>query len=118
MENRLNGKSCHEIAENLSKRLGVKLYDRAMLDEICARLNVDPEVLRPYEEKPRNFLFTRRIGKHSNSMEEILAEDVPALYIQDPIQIYVTDSSLDGFRTYPINIFRMDLLEYKQEPDL
>ena len=45
-------------------------------------------------------------------MEEILAEEVPALYIQDPIQIYVTDSSLEGFRTYPINIFRMDLLEY------
>ncbi|HIV16917.1 MAG TPA: cytidylate kinase-like family protein [Candidatus Alectryocaccobium stercorigallinarum] len=68
------GSGGHEIAENLSKRLGVKLYDRAMLDEISAKLNVDPEVLRPYEEKPRNFLFTRRIGKHSNSMEEILAE--------------------------------------------
>ena len=52
----------------------------------------------------------------AHRMEEILAEDVPALYIQDPIQIYVTDSSLDGFRTYPINIFRMDLLEYRQEP--
>ena len=45
-------------------------------------------------------------------MQEILAEKVPALYIQDPIQVYVTDSSLSGFTTYPINIFRMDLLSY------
>ena len=55
----------------------------------------------------------RRAGM-AHRMEEILAEDVPALYIQDPIQIYVTDSSLQGFRTYPINIFRMDLLEYSE----
>jgi cytidylate kinase len=68
------GSGGHEVAEKLSSRLGIKLYDRAMLDEISARLNVHPDTLRPYEETPRNFLFTRRIGKYSNSMEEVLAE--------------------------------------------
>ena len=68
------GSGGHEIAEKLAGRLGIKLYDRAMLDEISSRLNVHPDVLKPYDESPRNLLFTRRIGKYSNSMEEVLAE--------------------------------------------
>lgn len=68
------GSAGHEIAENLAKKLGVKLYDRALLDEISSKLNVSPDVLKPYEEKPRNYFITRRIGKYSNSMEDILAE--------------------------------------------
>ena len=67
----------------------------ALLDEYVTELDAD------------------RRTEIAHRMEEILADDVPALYIQDPIQIYVTDSSLEGFRIYPINIFRMDLLGYK-----
>ena len=67
---------------------------------------LDEYVKEPDEEK--RVEIARR-------MEEILADEVPALYIQDPIQVYITDSDLEGFRTYPINIFRMDLLSYAEK---
>ena len=82
----------HDAAENYFN------YENAEFDSL-----LDAYVRETDEEKRKEIAFR---------MEEILAEDVPALYIQDPIQIYVTDSDLEGFRTYPINIFRMDLLEY------
>lgn len=82
----------HDAAENYFN------YENAEFDSL-----LDSYVRETDEMKRKEIAFR---------MEEILAEDVPALYIQDPIQIYVTDSDLEGFRTYPINIFRMDLLEY------
>ncbi len=48
----------------------------------------------------------------AHRMQEILAEKVPALYIQDPIQIYVMPSTLKGFKIYPINIFTMNELYF------
>lgn len=40
-------------------------------------------------------------------VQEILAQDVPAYYIQDPITIYVTDSAVTGFQLYPIDIYEL-----------
>ena len=40
-------------------------------------------------------------------VEEILAEDVPAYYIQTPITLYVTSSAVEGFEIYPIDIYEM-----------
>ena len=37
-------------------------------------MNVDVEVIQKYDEKPRNPFLSRRVGKHTNSMEEIIAE--------------------------------------------
>lgn len=68
------GSGGHEIAEKIANDLGIKFYDRNMLDEIAKELNVKVEVLEPYDEKPRNFMLSRRVGKYSNSVEEILAE--------------------------------------------
>ncbi|MEY8516951.1 cytidylate kinase-like family protein [Lachnospiraceae bacterium 29-84] len=68
------GSGGHEIAEKIAKSLGLKFYDRSMLDEIANNMNVKVEVLEKYDETPRNFLLTRRIGTHTNSMAEILAE--------------------------------------------
>ncbi len=45
-----------------------------MLDEIADEMNVKVEVLEKYDEKPRNIMLSRKVGKYSNSMEEILAE--------------------------------------------
>ena len=45
-----------------------------MLDEIAENMNVDVEVLQKYDEKPRNYMLSRRVGNHTNSMEEIIAE--------------------------------------------
>lgn len=68
------GSAGHEIAEIIAKDLGLKFYDRSMLDEIAGKLDVNVEVLEKYDEKPRNLILSRRVGKYSNSMEEILAE--------------------------------------------
>lgn len=40
-------------------------------------------------------------------IEEILAQEVPALYIQDPISIYAMQKEVQGFVTYPIDIYEM-----------
>ena len=45
-------------------------------------------------------------------MQDILSEDVPALYIQDPIQIYVTRGDLRGFTIFPINIFKFNEVQF------
>lgn len=68
------GSGGHEIAEKIAKDLGMKFYDRKMLDEIAAEMNVQVELLEKYDEKPRNYMLTRTVGKYTNSMEEILAE--------------------------------------------
>lgn len=68
------GSGGHEIAEKIAKDLGLKFYDRSMLDEIAKELNVKVEVLEKYDEKPRNLMLSRRVGKYSNSVEEVLAE--------------------------------------------
>jgi len=68
------GSGGHEIAEIIARDFGLRLYDRGMLDEIAAHMNVDTGVLEKYDEKPRNYMMSRTVGKYSNSMEEILAE--------------------------------------------
>ena len=68
------GSGGHEIAEKVAKDLGFKFYDRGMLDEIAKEMDVKVEVLEKYDEKPKNIMLTRKIGKYSSSMEEILAE--------------------------------------------
>jgi len=40
-------------------------------------------------------------------VQEILAADVPAFYIQTPISIYVARGVVAGFTTYPIDIYEM-----------
>lgn len=68
------GSAGHEIAERIAKDRGMKFYDRGMLDEIANEMDVKVEVLEKYDEKPRNFMMTRKVGKYSNSMEEIITE--------------------------------------------
>ncbi len=68
------GSGGHEIAERIAKVLNISFYDRGMLHEIADTMNVDVAELEKYDEKPINFFLTRRVGQHSNSMEEILTE--------------------------------------------
>lgn len=58
------GSGGHEIAEKIAKDLGMKFYDRKMLDEIAAEMNVQVELLEKYDEKPRNYMLTRTVGKY------------------------------------------------------
>ncbi len=68
------GSGGHEIATILAKRLGINMYDRSIIDEIATKLNVSPETLDQYDEKPKNFFLTRRVGTHSSSMEDALVD--------------------------------------------
>lgn len=68
------GSGGHKIGEQIAKDLGLKFYDRNMLDEIAEEKNIRIEYLEKYDEKPRNLFLSRRVGAYSNSMEEIVAE--------------------------------------------
>ena len=68
------GSGGHEIARKIAQELGFKFYDRSLLDEIATEKNMDVSVLQKYDEKPRNVILSRRVGGHTNSPEEIIAE--------------------------------------------
>ena len=68
------GSGGHEIAAKLAERLDLVFYDRSMLDEIAAGMNADAAELHKYDEKPTNRLLSRRVGNHTNSYEEIIAQ--------------------------------------------
>ena len=47
-------------------------------------------------------------GKRAEDVRQIqeqLAQDVPALYIQSPVMVYLADAGLEGFVQYPIDIY-------------
>lgn len=46
-------------------------------------------------------------------MQAILAEEVPALYIQSPKSIVVTASDVEGFESYPIDIYELRNINFK-----
>lgn len=68
------GSGGHNIAEKVAENLGFKYYDRSMLDEIAKHMDVNTEMLAKFDEKPKTPVLSRRVGKYTNSMEEILAE--------------------------------------------
>lgn len=68
------GSGGHDIAERIAGELGLPMYDRSLLREIAKDMEVNVELLQKYDEKPRNYMLTRRVGKYSNSMEDILAD--------------------------------------------
>ncbi|MCI7321922.1 MAG: cytidylate kinase-like family protein [Lachnospiraceae bacterium] len=68
------GSAGHEIGRKIAQALGMKFYDRSLLDEIATEKNMDISVLEKYDEKPRNVILSRRVGNHTNSPEEIIAE--------------------------------------------
>lgn len=67
------GSRGHAIAKRVAEDLELPLYDRNILEAIAKEKDMKVEHLERFDEQPRNPLFTRSIGEHSNSMEEILA---------------------------------------------
>lgn len=66
------GTGGHAIAKRIAKDLDIALYDRNILDALAKEKGIDVESLEKYDEKPRNPILSRRVGEHSNSMEEHL----------------------------------------------
>lgn len=67
------GSGGHAIAEMLSKRFDLPLYDSNLLMEIAASKNLDVKNLQKYDEVPKNRLFSRSVHGHSSSPEENIA---------------------------------------------
>jgi len=68
------GSAGHEIAEKVAKDLGLKLYDRNMLDDIAKDKDIHIDYLEKYDEKPKRLFSSRKVGSYTNSIEEIIAE--------------------------------------------
>ena len=46
-------------------------------------------------------------------LQEILSQEAPALYIQSPINIMAMKDTLNGYESYPIDIYRLKDLKFK-----
>lgn len=67
------GSGGHIIAEKLSQKFGVPLYDHNLLEEIAKEKNMDIAELIKYDELPKNFLLSRKVNGYSNSPHEMVA---------------------------------------------
>lgn len=66
------GTGGHHIAALIAEDLGIKLYDRALLDDIAEEKGIDVKHLEKYDEKPKIPFLSRSVKGHSNSMEDAL----------------------------------------------
>lgn len=67
------GSGGHVIAEQLSQKFSIPLYDDNLLSEIAQKKNVDGKELKKYDEVPKNIFFYRTVNGFSNSPEEQIA---------------------------------------------
>lgn len=67
------GSGGHAIAEMLSKKFGIPLYDHNLLDEIAEEKNISAKELKQYDEAPKKHLLSRTVKGYSNSPEENVA---------------------------------------------
>lgn len=68
------GSGGKNIAEQLAGRFKIPLYDRHLITEIANKTGLTPEEIEKYNEKPKNYLLSRRVNGYSNSIEDNIAE--------------------------------------------
>ncbi len=68
------GSGGHYIAEKLSKELGIKIFDRNMLDMIGEERGWDMTDMKKYDESHKSRLFNRKVRGMSSSPEDNLAQ--------------------------------------------
>lgn len=76
------GSGGHLIAEMLSKKFNLPLYDRNLLEEIADSRNLDVKELERYDELPKKRFLSRNVRGYSNSPEENIA-NMQFEYIKD-----------------------------------
>lgn len=62
------------IAEALSKRFDIPIYDRHLITEIAEKTGLAPEQIEKYNENPKHKLLSRTVRGYSNSIEDNIAE--------------------------------------------
>ncbi|MDO4285704.1 MAG: cytidylate kinase-like family protein [Eubacteriales bacterium] len=73
---REHGSGGHFIAQEIANNLGIKLYDKDIVEGTVELSGYSREFIEKMDEKPVNVLFSRRIGEFSNSLEENVAHKV------------------------------------------
>lgn len=68
------GSGGHLIAEILSKKLGLTLYDNNLITEIADKVGLSHDVIEKYNERPKHKLMSRTVRGFSNSIEENIAQ--------------------------------------------
>lgn len=66
------GSAGHAIAEELSKRFDIPLFDHNLLDSMAEEFGIDEHEFHKFDERPKFSLFTRKLNGHSTSMQEHL----------------------------------------------
>lgn len=73
---REHGSMGHVVGEKLAERLGCKLYDKSIIEEIAEEHGIDKEFLKEYEEKPKRSLLYKLAQGVSADLEEELTKQV------------------------------------------
>lgn len=68
------GSGGHEIGEKLAEKYGLPMYDRSLLKNVSEKHNVELDILRKFDEKPRNRFLSRTEKGLSSSPEHNVAE--------------------------------------------
>jgi len=71
---REHGSGGHCIAQMIAEQMHLKLYDKEIVEGIIESSGYSEEFVSRMDEKPVNFLFSRRVGEYSNSLEASVAE--------------------------------------------
>ena len=68
----------HEIAKELSRLLGIKMYDKELISLAAEKSGISKEVLKTFDEKPTNsLLYSLSVGVHSLDGVALGAQNVP-----------------------------------------
>ena len=70
------GSGGHHIAQEIAEKLGVKLYDKELLEQMVRDSGYTKDDVEKYDEKPVNPFLSRKVRNYSNSIEEVMAEKV------------------------------------------
>ncbi|MCI7099792.1 MAG: cytidylate kinase-like family protein [Lachnospiraceae bacterium] len=68
------GSGGHEIAEKLAARYGFPMYDRSLLKKLSEKHNMELDVLKKFDEKPKNIFLSRTEKGLSSSPEQAVAK--------------------------------------------
>ncbi len=69
------GSQGHNIAVALGEKLGLKVYDKSVVDHLVEE-GFDKDIISNYDEKKRHLFFSQKVNGLSNSIEEVIAEKI------------------------------------------
>ena len=67
------GSGGHEAGQKLADRYAIKYLDHYLLQTIADEKCIDIDLLKKYDEKPKNRILSRMVSGYSNALEEHVA---------------------------------------------